>query len=126
MDFACSPFFKTTEKTSQKFLLIDLTFFGISNGTPLSEIMRALLCPLRMGPRFFFDIAFPEIIILYFKFFFPAKISLAIVFNKFDYFICNFGAAFIFCINNMICNFFILCLPIFLKLFKNFFWVLIF
>ena len=72
------------------------------------------------GPRFFFDIAFPEIIILYFLSFLPAKISLAIVFYKFDYLICNFGATFFFCINYMICNFFILSLPSFLKFLKDF------
>ena len=72
MDFDCSPFIKVIEKTLQKFLLIDLTFFVISNGTPLSEIIRTFLCSLRMGAIFFFDTAHPEIKILIFEFYFPS------------------------------------------------------
>ena len=53
MDFDCSPFIKIIEKTLLKVLLIDLTFFVISNGTPLSEIISVFLCSLRTDQDFF-------------------------------------------------------------------------
>ena len=65
MDFDFSPCCRIILKTLAEGLQISVIVLIIFVGTPLSEMIRILLCPLRRGARFFFETACLLITILY-------------------------------------------------------------